>query len=170
MVDAQLSFTAYTISEDQLWQALDEVPDPELPVVSLVELGIVRQVEIHESTVVVTMTPTFSGCPAYEVMASQIEERVKQMGIDHAEVKVSHDPPWTSEWITEPARQKLKEVGLVPPPRHSGDFIQVLLDPVACPRCDSENTTLQNNFGTTPCRMIYTCKNCLEPFELFKPL
>lgn len=165
-----VSTPALAVIKDEIWTALNEVPDPELPVVSLVELGIIREVEIKKDLVLVTMTPTFSGCPAYEVMASQIEARVKQMGIHHVEVKVSHDPPWTSEWITESARHKLKAVGLVPPPRHSGNFIQVLLDPVACPHCDSENTTMQNSFGTTPCRMIYTCNNCLEPFELFKPL
>lgn len=159
-----------TITMAEIWAALDEVPDPELPVVSLVELGIVRTVELGDNAAKITITPTFSGCPAYEVMSAQIEKRVKQMGIAHVDVRVSHNPPWTSEWITEPARQKLKTVGLVPPPRHSGDFIQVLIDPVACPHCDSENTTLKNSFGTTPCRMIYTCNNCLEPFELFKPL
>jgi len=158
------------VTKEQIWTALDEVPDPELPVVSLIELGIVRSVEVVESAVKVTITPTFSGCPAYEVMAAQIEERVNQLGIAQIEVRVNHDPPWTSEWITDSARKKLKAVGLVPPPRHSGDFIQVLIDPVPCPHCDSQNTTLQNSFGTTPCRMIYTCNNCLEPFELFKPL
>jgi ring-1,2-phenylacetyl-CoA epoxidase subunit PaaD len=158
------------ISREKIWDALDEVPDPELPVVSLVELGIIREVDILDESVQVTMTPTFSGCPAYEVMAADIEACVQRLGIPEVQVHVSHDPPWTSEWITEPARQKLKAVGLVPPPRHSGDFIQVLIDPVACPHCNSENTSLQNSFGTTPCRMIYTCNNCLEPFELFKPL
>lgn len=157
-------------SEAAIWLALNEVPDPELPVVSLVELGIVREVFTREAEVEVVITPTFAGCPAYEVMGEQIRARVEQMGVERVRVRVQHDPAWTSEWITEEARQKLKAAGLAPPPHHQSDFVQVLMDPVACPHCDSTNTSLRNSFGSTPCRMIYTCNHCLEPFELFKPL
>jgi len=157
-------------SSASIWQALAEVPDPELPVVNLVELGIIREVEWVGDNLRVTITPTFAACPAYEVMAAQIEERLYRLGATQVEIRVRHEPHWTSEWIGEEARLKLKAAGLAPPPHHSCDFIQVLLDPVACPRCGSINTSLRNSFGTTPCRMIYTCNDCKEPFEQFKPL
>lgn len=155
---------------DELWAALAEVPDPEMPFVNLVELGIVRDVEWLSDAVRVTITPTFAACPAYEVMGAEIENRLRAMGVSQVEVAVRQNPPWSSEWISEEARLKLKAAGLAPPPHHRGNLVQVLLDPVACPHCGSNNTSLRNNFGTTPCRMIYTCNDCKEPFELFKPL
>lgn len=158
------------ISESEIWAALAEVPDPEMPFVNLVELGIVRHLEWGGPSLRVIITPTFAACPAYEVMGDEIRVRLGQLGISQVEILVRHDPPWTSEWITEEARLKLKKAGLAPPPHHRGDLIQVLLDPVACPRCGSTNTSLRNSFGTTPCRMIYTCNACKEPFEQFKPL
>lgn len=157
-------------SLDLIWQALAEVPDPEMPIVNLVELGIVRQTEWAGDMLQVTITPTFAACPAYEVMGSDIKACLQQAGVGSVEILVRHDPPWTSEWMTEEARQKLKAAGLAPPPHHHGNLIQILLDPVACPRCGSTSTTLRNSFGTTPCRMIYTCNDCKEPFEQFKPL
>ena len=159
-----------TIPIDQIWSALAEVPDPEMPFVNLVELGIVREVEWLGGTLQVTITPTFAACPAYEVMGSNIEGRLHKLGIGNVKVLIRHHPTWTSEWITDVARAKLKTAGLAPPPHHSGNLIQVLLDPVACPHCGSTNTSLRNGFGTTPCRMIYTCNDCKEPFEQFKPL
>ncbi len=160
----------HSTSEAALWKAFAEIPDPEMPIVNLVELGIIREVSYSDSSVAVTITPTFSACPAYEVMVDLIEQKALEQGAESVDIHVRNDPPWTSEWITPEAREKLKTIGITPPPRHSGDFSQILLDPVECPHCGSDNTTLRNSFGTTPCRMIYTCNNCLEPFELFKPL
>lgn len=157
-------------SDAQIWEALAEVPDPEMPVVNLVELGIVREIGWAADTLQVTITPTFAACPAYEVMGADIAARLGRLGVENVEVQVRQAPAWTSEWITEEARQKLKAAGLAPPPHHQGQLIQVLLDPVACPRCGSTNTSLRNSFGTTPCRMIYTCDDCKEPFESLKPL
>lgn len=157
-------------SAASIWAALAEVPDPELPVVNLVELGIVRAADWVGDALRVTITPTFAACPAYEVMGSDIEKRLHQLGVGRVEVRVQHEPAWTSEWITDDARAKLKAAGLAPPPHHHGNLIQVLLDPVACPHCGSTITSLRNSFGTTPCRMIYTCNECKEPFERFKPL
>lgn len=155
---------------EEIRDALAEVADPELPVVNLVELGIVREVEWVGDAVRVTITPTFAACPAYEVMSADIEKRLRAFGVPQVEVAVRQSPPWTSEWITEEARHKLKAAGLAPPPHHQGTPVQVLLDPVECPHCASTNTSLRNSFGTTPCRMIYTCNDCREPFERFKPL
>jgi ring-1,2-phenylacetyl-CoA epoxidase subunit PaaD len=162
--------TSPTIPIDQIWSALAEVPDPEMPFVNLVELGIVRDVEWAGDILRVTITPTFAACPAYEVMGANIEDRLHKLGIGNVQVLIRHHPTWTSEWITDAARAKLKAAGLAPPPHHQGNLIQVLLDPVTCPRCGSTNTLLRNSFGTTPCRMIYTCNDCKEPFEQFKPL
>lgn len=160
-----------TFSLEKIWQALDEIKDPEIPVVSLVEMGIVRQVQITADGVVVTMTPTFSGCPALQVMKSSIEEKLRRLGVGPVEVKQVLDPPWTSDWITDEARQKLKEFGLAPPPKHGGKLEQIILfDAVACPYCDSQNTTVKNTFGPTLCRAIYYCNDCQQPFEQFKPL
>jgi ring-1,2-phenylacetyl-CoA epoxidase subunit PaaD len=158
------------LTEQDIWAALAEVPDPEMPFVNLVELGIVRLVDLDSGAVRITITPTFAGCPAYEVMGEQIKTAVRALGVEGVSVEVTHNPPWTSEWITEGARAKLKAAGLAPPPRHAGDFANALLLPVSCPRCGSMDTKLQNSFGSTPCRMIFTCKECLEPFEQFKPL
>ena len=157
-------------SDAQIWEALAGVPDPEMPVVNLVELGIVREIGWVEDALRVTITPTFAACPAYEVMGADIAARLRRLGIERIEVQVRQAPAWTSEWITEEARLKLKAAGLAPPPHHQGELIQVLLAPVACPRCSSTKTSLRNSFGTTPCRMIYTCDDCREPFEQFKPL
>ena len=156
---------------EHIWQTLNEIPDPEIPVVSLVEMGIVREVACNsEGGVTVTITPTFSGCPALEVMKVAIRNKLRDMGIQPISVQTVLSPPWTTDWITDEARAKLKSFGLAPPPKHGGDFAILLFDPVPCPYCDSENTTLRNNWGPTPCRMIFYCNHCQQPFEQFKPL
>lgn len=158
------------ITREDIWRALDQIPDPEIPVVSLVEMGVIREVEQDNDTVIVTMTPTFSGCPALLVMEDDIKAKVYEMGVEHVQVQKRLKPAWTSEWITDAAREKLKGIGLTPPPHHDGDFELVLSNAAICPRCGSEDTILRNSFGPTPCRMIFTCNHCGEPFEQFKPL
>lgn len=153
-----------------IWDALDEVKDPEIPAVSLVEMGIVRAVEIEDDKVTVTMTPTFTGCPALIEMQRLIREKMLEIGAQTAEVKTVLKPAWSSDWITEEGRQKLKAFGLAPPPIHGGNINVTFFDVVKCPRCDSTNTTVKNTFGSTLCRAIYYCNECLEPFEQFKPL
>ena len=157
-------------SLEQVWAALEDVKDPEIPVVSVVEMGIVREVAVEPDRVVVTITPTFSGCPALVAMQDGIVERLKRLGIENVDLRVVLSPPWSTEWIGESARAKLKAFGLAPPPRHDGDFTLVLLDPAECPYCGSKDTRLRNSFGPTLCRAIYTCNSCHQPFEQFKPL
>lgn len=159
-----------TLTEADVWQLLNDVKDPEIPVVSLVELGIVREVELSGNQVTVTITPTFSGCPALLVMKQDITKKLKVSGFESVEVNDTFSPPWSSDWITHEARQKLKEWGLSPPPRHAGNVGIILLERATCPYCNSENTTLKNSFGPTLCRAIYYCNNCRQPFEQFKPL
>ena len=159
------------VTETQLWDALNQVKDPEIPVVSLVEMGIIRNVTIAgDNSVTVIITPTFAGCPALQVMKTDIVDALKAIGVQKVTVETVNSPAWTTNWITEEARAKLKAFGLAPPPVHGGNFVMTLMDAVECPYCGSERTSLRNSFGSTPCRMIYYCNNCQQPFEQFKPL
>jgi len=163
--------TRGTVTSQQIWQALNEVKDPEIPVVSLVEMGIVREVVVADDGVQVTMTPTFSGCPALHVMQRDIETAVRNLGVKQVTVKTVLYPPWTSDWITDEAREKLRKFGLAPPQKHGGNLISVaFLDVAECPRCGSKNTVIKNSFGPTLCRMIYYCNDCQDAFEQFKAL
>ena len=155
---------------EAIWQALNEVKDPEIPVISVVDMGIVREISLNENQVAVTMTPTFSGCPALHVMQKDIATRVTKLGYTDVSVKIALYPPWRTDWITAKGRKKLKDFGLAPPPVHSGRSDIIFYDLAECPYCDSENTTLKNNFGPTLCRSIYFCEDCQQPFEQFKAL
>ncbi|MFQ5398773.1 MAG: 1,2-phenylacetyl-CoA epoxidase subunit PaaD [Anaerolineae bacterium] len=159
------------VTVEAIWRALEDVKDPEIPVVSLVEMGIIRDVIITDDEVLVKMTPTFSGCPALHVMQRDIKARVQQLGVNSVAVEVVLSPPWSSDWISREAREKLRQFGLAPPPRHNGDLISVaFLDAAVCPRCESKNTVIKNSFGPTLCRMIWYCNDCQDAFEQFKPL
>lgn len=154
-----------------VWQALQDVKDPEIPVVSVVEMGIVRDIQIQEQGIVVWMTPTFSGCPALHVMQAEIKAKIEGLGYTSVQVETVFNPPWSSDWITEAAREKLRQFGLAPPPHHGGDLMSVaFFETAVCPRCGSSNTILKNTFGSTLCRMIWYCNVCQDAFEQFKPL
>ncbi|MGH2619690.1 MAG: 1,2-phenylacetyl-CoA epoxidase subunit PaaD [Anaerolineales bacterium] len=155
---------------DRVWQALDEVKDPELPVISIVELGLIRQVGHAAGRLVVTLSPSFVGCPALDVMRRDVQLRLQELGEGLVEIRTVFSPPWTSDWITPSGREKLRRFGLAPPPRHGGDLTTVLQQAARCPYCESQNTELKNSFGSTPCRSIYYCNSCVQPFEQFKPL
>ena len=159
-----------SLTEAEVWQVLQGVADPEIPVISLVEMGIIRAVAIDGEQIAVQMTPTFSGCPALVVMAREIEQALLAAGAAAVSVETVLSPAWSSDWITASGRAKLKEFGLAPPPLHGGNVAVTLFDPVPCPRCDSTHTTIRNSFGPTLCRAIYYCEDCQEPFEQFKPL
>jgi ring-1,2-phenylacetyl-CoA epoxidase subunit PaaD len=153
-----------------IWRALDAVKDPEIPVISLVELGIVRSVQIANDRVSVTLTPTFSACPALDAMREMVEEQLHSLGIKQVEVCFTLSPPWTTDCISESGREKLKSFGIAPPRQHGGQIELVLLEEAECPYCGSKNTELRSSFGPTSCRMMYYCHNCQQPFEQFKPL
>ena len=155
---------------DLVWEALEQVKDPEIPTVSVVELGLIRQVGFDGPQLLVTMAPTFVACPAIDVMATSIKEQLFEIGVDQVEVKLIYRPPWTSDWITSQGRKKLKLLGLAPPKQHGGDLERFIEAPAQCPYCDSTNTDLKNSFGSTLCRAIYFCNNCTQPFEQFKPI
>lgn len=158
------------LTAEDIWTALDEIHDPEIPVVSLVELGIVRDVQVFDQRVSVTLTPTFAGCPAFELMKALVREKLIVLGFDHVEIKLNLTPPWTSDWMTDTARAKIEKIGLAPPPRHGGNVLLFFPENVACPYCGSSKTRIKNSFGPTLCRAIWFCTNCHQPFEQFKPL
>jgi len=167
------------MDEKQVWTILDTVTDPEIPVVSLVELGIIQKVEVRDGEVYVAMTPTFAGCPALDVMKQDIRAAFVAQGLakDELRIEIVLDPAWTSERISETGRQKLKEIGLAPPervPANGGiialDSILLLGDGIVCPFCDSRDTQLESPFGPTMCRALYYCHTCQQPFEKFKAL
>jgi ring-1,2-phenylacetyl-CoA epoxidase subunit PaaD len=159
-----------TITNADIMSALAEVPDPEMPVVSIVELGIVRDVKLNGEQVEVVIAPTFSGCPALSMIQSQVRDKVAQLGFADVRVRLSFNPPWTTDWISESGREKLQRMGIAPPDRHDGNVLTVLDLPTRCPYCGSLNTTRRNSFGPTPCRAIYFCNNCVQPFERMKAL
>lgn len=163
--------SATMLTAEAVRDALAGVMDPEIPVISVVDMGIIRDVAVSPDGVTVTMTPTFSGCPALHVMRRDIEAAVLRLGAEKVTVRVVLNPAWSTEWISAEGREKLRQFGLAPPPRHAGDPASVaFFDLAECPRCGSTNTTMRNAFGPTLCRMIWYCNECQEAFEQFKPL
>lgn len=165
------------LTEAAILAALDAVKDPEIPVVSVVELGIVQAVTIEGDAVRVVITPTFSGCPALHVMRQEIEACVLGLGARQVTVDIQLDPPWTSDRITPGARERMRAIGLAPPPPAARRAFQVDLALLpaeeaspACPFCGSRDTALENAFGPTICRSIHYCHACQQPFEQFKAL
>ena len=159
-----------TITSELIWDLLDEVKDPEFPVVSIVEMGIVREVKLDARKATVILTPTFAGCPALYAIRDEVSRALSQAGVTDTDVRFSYSPPWSSDDLTPQARQKLKEFGVAPPASHQGLIDPAELLPVPCPYCDSMDTSLKNEFGPTLCRAIYFCNNCNQPFERFKPI
>jgi len=156
---------------ETIWKALESVTDPEIPVVSVVELGIVTDVFIKDHAVTVQMTPTFAGCPALEYMHADMRRAVQAAGFPHVKIETVFDPPWSSDRISEDGRRKLKAFGLAPPARCNGSPVtQHLLRTVACPFCNSSETVLESLFGPTLCRSIHYCNGCHQSFEQFKPV
>jgi ring-1,2-phenylacetyl-CoA epoxidase subunit PaaD len=172
---------AVDVLEHEVWKTLEGVADPEIPVISIVDLGIVREVRWDEGgnppAVVVTVTPTYSGCPATEVIAAAIREALDRAGFGDAVVQTRLSPAWTTDWLTPAGREKLRSYGIAPPVGNAAeqviDISRILrhrpVEPiVACPRCNSTRTQLTSQFGSTPCKALYRCTACKEPFDYFK--
>jgi len=157
-----------TLTRNTVYTWLEEVKDPEIPVLSLVDLGVITGVEIEGSSVTVEMTPTFVGCPAMDYMKQEVVDVLLKNGVENPTVNISFRKPWSSELISEKGRQALKKFGLAPPP--SGEIIVDIdvLEHALCPRCDGTDTELRNPFGPTLCRSIHYCNHCKEAFEQFK--
>lgn len=149
---------------------LSQIPDPEIPVISIEELGILRDVNFINNECVVTITPTYSGCPAMKAIEQDIVALLKENGIEKVKLKSVFSPAWTTDWLTEVAKEKLRKYGISPPDKTTSDksVLTGIQKTVKCPRCSSENTELVSQFGSTACKALYKCKDCLEPFDLFK--
>lgn len=161
------------MSEARAWTALECVMDPEVPVLSVVELGIVRSVATDPvaGSVTVTLTPTYSGCPAMRTIEAEVTAALQAAGFQRVTLKTVYSPAWTTDWITEPAKEKLRAYGIAPPGRAPAGPLVLLEGPsrhVACPFCGSPNTTLQSEFGATACKSLHVCRACRQPFEHFK--
>jgi ring-1,2-phenylacetyl-CoA epoxidase subunit PaaD len=160
------------VTVEQVWSAFAEIPDPEIPVVSLVDLGVIRSVDVHDGHVDVEFTPTFLGCPALEAMKRALEEKVAALGGD-ADVRVISDDSWSTDKITPAGREKLRAAGFAPPaPREASApmLVQLQSKVFRCPYCNSTQTKLENIFGPTPCRSLRYCESCRQPFEQFKTI
>lgn len=162
-------------AHERYWSVLNEVLDPEVPVLSVVDLGIVRDVREEDGVVVVDITPTYSGCPAMRVIERDIVDALTRAGASAVRVNTVFQPVWTTDWISSDARERLREYGIAPPTGSAAvatDLIplQRREAPVACPRCGSRQTELRSQFGSTACKAIYSCMACTEPFEYLKPI
>jgi ring-1,2-phenylacetyl-CoA epoxidase subunit PaaD len=160
------------VTVEAVWDALGEIPDPEIPVISLVDLGVIRSVSVSTDRVRVELTPTFLGCPALETMRDTMAHRIRELGAE-PQIEVVLDDSWSTDRITPEGREKLRASGFAPPaPRSAGkpELVQLQSAVFRCPYCGSTETRLENIFGPTPCRSLRYCSSCRQPFEQFKTL
>ena len=175
-VTVQTQDSTGTEAIDRARAAAGRVTDPEMPMLTLVDLGVLRDVSIEDGRVVATITPTYSGCPAMATMRDDLQRELLHAGFEDAEVRVSLTPAWTSDWITEAGRKALQDAGISPPgqaPRHEGPVALTLMPTrraVTCVLCGSDNVRLSSEFGPTACKAMYQCLDCLEPFDHVKEI
>jgi len=158
------------VNREQVYDWLGEIPDPEIPVVSILDLGIVRDVQIvAPDEVQVTITPTYTGCPAMDMIALQIRMALSGRGVKKVHIDMQLQPAWTTDWLTESGKEKMAAYGIAPPKRKSTNTLELFEeDEVSCPKCHSVHTELVSRFGATSCKSVYRCLDCKEPFEHFK--
>ena len=147
------------VTTESIWELLKIIPDPEIPAVSIVDLGIVRNVEFDDDQFNITITPTYSGCPAFSFMKEEIIRHLETEGITNYQINTSLAPPWTTDWMSDEVKVKLKEAGIAPPSQE-----------VACPQCDSQYVQVISEFGSTACKALYKCNDCIEIFHHFKQI
>jgi ring-1,2-phenylacetyl-CoA epoxidase subunit PaaD len=160
-----------TEAENRVKKILSEIPDPEIPVITIEELGVIRSVNVISPTrVEVNITPTYSGCPAMKQMEDDIVSKLKENGFETVKVNTVFSPPWTTDWISDFAKEKLRKYGIAPPENTTQDksWLMGVEKSVTCPRCRSKNTKLISQFGSTACKALHQCQDCLEPFDYFK--
>ncbi|MBR9920269.1 MAG: phenylacetate-CoA oxygenase subunit PaaJ [Bacteroidetes bacterium] len=159
-----------TVEKSKIWDILESVSDPEIPVLSVVDLGIIRDVQEEDGLTEIVITPTYSGCPAMNMIEVNIKAALQEAGIDPVKVTTVLSPAWTTSWMSEAGKRKLKEYGIAPPVEDSTDKNQLFPSQkvIPCPHCGSENTVMVSQFGSTACKSLYKCKDCLEPFDYFK--
>ena len=156
---------------DKIWNLLEEIPDPEIPVLTIHDLGIVRKIDEINNEIIVTITPTYSGCPAMNQFEADILTTLNKQGYDKVSIVTTYDPPWTTDWLSEEAKKKLQDYGIAPPEQKTTDKNALLVDDrksVTCPQCKSTSSKMISQFGSTACKSLYQCNDCMEPFDYFK--
>lgn len=158
------------MSEADIFTLLDAIPDPEIPVISIVELGVIRRVSSQDKTVEVTITPTYSGCPAMKQMEDDVRQKLLENGFETVNIHMVYQPAWTTDWLGAEAKLKLQKYGIAPPEESTSDksFLSGKPKQVTCPHCKGRNTVLVSQFGSTACKALYKCQDCLEAFDYFK--
>jgi len=161
---------AQLFSKQHIMDLLGQIPDPEIPVISITDLGVVRNIQINSDNITIDITPTYSGCPAMKLIEEQIKHLLEEKTAKKIQVNTVYSPAWTTDWIPAEAKIKLREYGIAPPEKTTSDksFLFPEKKKVACPRCFSQNTELVSQFGSTACKALYKCIDCLEPFDYFK--
>ncbi|MCZ6776799.1 MAG: phenylacetate-CoA oxygenase subunit PaaJ [Ignavibacteria bacterium] len=159
-----------TLDEKLIWKELEKIADPEIPVLTLVEMKVIRSVRVQDNQVTVVISPTYVGCPAMDAMKDEIRSRLRDLGCEQINLETTFAPPWSTEMLDETTREKLRSFGIAPPAKHKGDLAATLAAPVPCPFCHSEKTHMESSFGPTLCRQIYYCDTCRQSFDRFKPL
>lgn len=159
------------VKTDKIWSLLEEVFDPEVPVLTVVDLGVVRDVRVDRDKVEIDITPTYTGCPAMQRIEDDIHEKLTENGISNVKVNLVLSPAWTTDWLSDNGKKKLEEYGIAPPVDEPDKSV-LFADPpkIKCPKCGSDNTKLVSQFGSTACKAQYQCNSCLEPFDYFKCL
>ncbi len=159
-------------SINDIWKILERIPDPEIPVISVVELGIIRALRFEGPKLIITITPTYSGCPAMSAISIDINNHMHENNIEDFQIETVYQPAWTTDWMSKEAKEKLRVYGIAPPNEQIKHKLNVLTgdhdEEVNCPHCGSTNTILTSQFGSTACKALYKCKECLEPFDYFK--
>lgn len=158
------------ITEEYIFTLLSEIADPEIPVINIAELGILREVKWENNLCTVVITPTYSGCPAMKMIEDDIRTKLKQIGIDQVKVNLVYTPAWTTDWINDAAKEKLRVYGIAPPEHTSFDkgLLMGKKKHLKCPQCNSEDVEMISQFGSTACKALYRCNACKEPFDYFK--
>ena len=158
------------IDKKQLLELLSAISDPEIPVITIADLGILREVKFVDDQCIVVITPTYSGCPAMKVIEDDIKTKLKEVGIENVKVELVYSPAWTTDWITDEAKEKLRAYGIAPPEHTSVDKAALTGKPrhLKCPQCRFENIEMISQFGSTACKALYRCLDCKEPFDYFK--
>lgn len=157
-------------NKEHIYSLLNEIPDPEIPVISIVELGVIRDVAIDGNNVDVKITPTYSGCPAMKQMEDDVKKKLLENGFENIRIDTVYTPAWTTDWLSPEARKKLQDYGIAPPEESTTDksFLTDRPKHITCPRCKSRNTVMVSQFGSTACKALYKCNDCLEAFDYFK--
>ncbi len=158
-------------TQEHILSLLSEIPDPEIPVITIVELGVIRDINlIDDSSIELKITPTYSGCPAMKQIEDDVRKKLTENGFSSIKINTVFSPPWTTDWITPEAKEKLRKYGIAPPEHTTEDksWLTGKHSIISCPRCKSQNTKLISQFGSTACKALYQCQDCLEPFDYFK--